>query len=233
MTYSALRARANPEPFHKVTVEFGKWFLVSDDRHVHLDSRDFGEIDSGPAGGCQHIVFRLVGRRRVLRQQEPPLHHLVTRSAAFLLVLAGSHGLRARRRLQPVRALQRSPGSNVRVRPCAQGRRARGHSWPGREAGPQGVAPQARRRQGRGGGRGPHVGALRPQRPEAAPHRRARQRRRLRARAARTRAPLARRNPARPHKPSNRRYPRPGARRRLGTDTRSRSAVERTLLWRS
>jgi signal peptidase I len=61
MTYSALRARENPEPFHKVTVEFGKWFLVSDNRHVHLDSRDFGEIESGPAGGCQHIVFRFWG----------------------------------------------------------------------------------------------------------------------------------------------------------------------------
>jgi signal peptidase I len=61
MTYSALRARAFPEPFHKVTVEVGRWFLVSDDRHVHLDSRDFGTVEAGPAGGCQHIVFRIVG----------------------------------------------------------------------------------------------------------------------------------------------------------------------------
>jgi signal peptidase I len=61
MTYQALRARANPEPFHKVTIEPGKWYLVSDDRHVHLDSRDFGEVESGPVGGCQHIVFRVVG----------------------------------------------------------------------------------------------------------------------------------------------------------------------------
>jgi signal peptidase I len=61
MTYHALRARSNPEPFHPVTIEPGKWFLVSDDRHIHLDSRDFGQIESGPAGGCQHIVFRVVG----------------------------------------------------------------------------------------------------------------------------------------------------------------------------
>jgi signal peptidase I len=60
-TYDALRARANPEPFHPVVVEPGKWFLVSDDRHVHLDSRDFGQIEGGSAGGCQHIVFRIVG----------------------------------------------------------------------------------------------------------------------------------------------------------------------------
>ena len=46
------------EPPTKVEVEAGRWFLVSDDRHLHLDSRDFGQID--PVG-CQHIVFRLVG----------------------------------------------------------------------------------------------------------------------------------------------------------------------------
>ncbi len=60
-SYSALRARANPEPFTPLVVEPGKWFLVSDDRHVHLDSRDFGQLEGGPAGGCQHIVFRLLG----------------------------------------------------------------------------------------------------------------------------------------------------------------------------
>lgn len=60
-TYNALRARSNPEPFHSLVVEPGRWFLVSDDRHVHLDSRDFGQLEGGPAGGCQHIVFRIVG----------------------------------------------------------------------------------------------------------------------------------------------------------------------------
>ena len=59
-TYAALRARDLAAPPTKTTVESGKWFLVSDDRHVHLDSRDFGQID--PAT-CQHIVFRIEGRR--------------------------------------------------------------------------------------------------------------------------------------------------------------------------
>jgi signal peptidase I len=59
MAYSALRAEDRPEPpTRPVTVEAMRWFLVSDDRHVHLDSRDFGQID--PAT-CQHIVYRLVG----------------------------------------------------------------------------------------------------------------------------------------------------------------------------
>jgi signal peptidase I len=59
MAYSALRSEDHPEPPTRVmTVEANRWFLVSDDRHVHLDSRDFGQID--PAT-CQHIVYRLVG----------------------------------------------------------------------------------------------------------------------------------------------------------------------------
>jgi signal peptidase I len=58
MSFSALRAHDHPEPPTKAQVEAGRWFLVSDDRHLHLDSRDFGQID--PVG-CQHIVFRLVG----------------------------------------------------------------------------------------------------------------------------------------------------------------------------
>jgi signal peptidase I len=59
VTYSALRSEDRPEPpTRPVTVEASRWFLVSDDRHVHLDSRDFGQVD--PAT-CQHIVYRLVG----------------------------------------------------------------------------------------------------------------------------------------------------------------------------
>jgi signal peptidase I len=57
-SYSALRSRDHPEPAAKVTIELGKWFLVSDDRHVHLDSRDFGQM---PSTACQHIVFRIIG----------------------------------------------------------------------------------------------------------------------------------------------------------------------------
>lgn len=58
MSFPALRARERPEPATQTTVEAGRWFLVSDDRHVHLDSRDFGEVE---ARTCQHVVFRLVG----------------------------------------------------------------------------------------------------------------------------------------------------------------------------
>ncbi|HEY3819104.1 MAG TPA: signal peptidase I [Polyangiaceae bacterium] len=48
-----------PEPPSKALVEPGRWFLVSDDRHVHVDSRDFGQID---VASCLHIVYRLESR---------------------------------------------------------------------------------------------------------------------------------------------------------------------------
>jgi signal peptidase I len=57
--FSVLRAREHPERLMKATtVEASRWFLLSDDRHIHLDSRDYGQIDPST---CQHIVFRLVG----------------------------------------------------------------------------------------------------------------------------------------------------------------------------
>lgn len=59
-TYSVL---THPEfrEGHTVTkVEPGKAFLVSDDRHIHQDSRDFGPVE---ASTCQHVVFRLWGER--------------------------------------------------------------------------------------------------------------------------------------------------------------------------
>jgi signal peptidase I len=56
--FQALRSKAFPEPPSTTTVEFGKWFLVSDDRHVHLDSRDYGAVEPST---CRHIVVRLVG----------------------------------------------------------------------------------------------------------------------------------------------------------------------------
>lgn len=40
-------------------IEAGKLFLVSDDRHLHQDSRDFGQVD---AESCEHIVYRLWGK---------------------------------------------------------------------------------------------------------------------------------------------------------------------------
>ncbi len=57
--FGALRAatqRADRDP--GMTVEPGTWFLVSDDRHIHLDSRDFGPIEPRT---CRHILFRVVG----------------------------------------------------------------------------------------------------------------------------------------------------------------------------
>jgi signal peptidase I len=39
-------------------VQVGNWYLVSDDRHLHLDSRDFGPIDPR---SCRHVLFRIVG----------------------------------------------------------------------------------------------------------------------------------------------------------------------------
>ena len=40
-------------------VEPGKVFLISDNRLLHQDSRDFGQVD---ASSCEHIVFRLWGQ---------------------------------------------------------------------------------------------------------------------------------------------------------------------------
>lgn len=57
--FAALRAKVRALPTFATTVEAGKIFLVSDNRHMHVDSRDFGAID--PAG-CQHILYRLWGK---------------------------------------------------------------------------------------------------------------------------------------------------------------------------
>jgi signal peptidase I len=58
LTYEALFATEHVETGRAVTVDPGKIFLVSDNRHMHLDSRDFGSIDPS---SCQHVVFRLWG----------------------------------------------------------------------------------------------------------------------------------------------------------------------------
>lgn len=41
-------------------VEAGRLYLVSDNRLMHQDSRDFGQVDSAT---CEHIVYRLWGER--------------------------------------------------------------------------------------------------------------------------------------------------------------------------
>jgi signal peptidase I len=56
VNFSVLRSYANPRSSAKHTVEPGRWFLVSDDRHVHLDSRDYGAMDPQI---CQHVLLRL------------------------------------------------------------------------------------------------------------------------------------------------------------------------------
>ena len=43
---------------HNALVEPGKVYLVSDNRLMHEDSRDFGQVE---ASTCEHIVFRLWG----------------------------------------------------------------------------------------------------------------------------------------------------------------------------
>jgi len=59
ITHEALFAQEHSEGNRSVTVDPGKIMLVSDNRHMHLDSRDFGSIDPS---SCQHIVFRLWGK---------------------------------------------------------------------------------------------------------------------------------------------------------------------------
>jgi signal peptidase I len=58
VTFSVLRARPHTEKLSNATVDAGHWFLVSDDRDVHLDSRDYGQMDPST---CQHVVFRIMG----------------------------------------------------------------------------------------------------------------------------------------------------------------------------
>lgn len=57
-SYEALHTSEFWEPDHSAKVEEGQLFLVSDNRHLHQDSRDFGAVD---AAKCEHVVFRLWG----------------------------------------------------------------------------------------------------------------------------------------------------------------------------
>jgi signal peptidase I len=45
---------------HSAVVEAGKLYLVSDNRFMHQDSRDLGQVD---ASTCEHVVFRLWGEK--------------------------------------------------------------------------------------------------------------------------------------------------------------------------
>lgn len=57
-TFSFLWSQNYNEGQMAANVEAGKVFLVSDNRYIHKDSRDFGQLD---ATSCEHIVFRLWG----------------------------------------------------------------------------------------------------------------------------------------------------------------------------
>jgi signal peptidase I len=57
-TYQIAMATQHPEPDRTALVPAGHLFLLSDNRHLHQDSRDFGPVD---ASLCEHVVFRLWG----------------------------------------------------------------------------------------------------------------------------------------------------------------------------
>lgn len=57
--HPTFRNQKNPEAHREATVEPNRIFLVSDNRHLHLDSRDYGAISPMT---CQHIVFRVWGK---------------------------------------------------------------------------------------------------------------------------------------------------------------------------
>jgi signal peptidase I len=56
--HEVLRDMAHPQATLKTKVESDKVFLVSDNRHLHLDSRDYGQVTPS---SCQHVVYRLWG----------------------------------------------------------------------------------------------------------------------------------------------------------------------------
>lgn len=57
-TFSYLTPTGQGGRRHLTVVEPGKLFLVSDNRVMHQDSRDFGQVD---AESCEHVVYRLWG----------------------------------------------------------------------------------------------------------------------------------------------------------------------------
>jgi signal peptidase I len=54
--FAAYGGKIAPNPTYKTTVPRGTWFLMSDDRHIYLDSRDYGAVD---AQSCQRILARI------------------------------------------------------------------------------------------------------------------------------------------------------------------------------
>jgi signal peptidase I len=57
-SFEYLTSRDYADRHHVARVDPGRVYLVSDNRHMHKDSRDFGTVD---ASTCEHVVFRLWG----------------------------------------------------------------------------------------------------------------------------------------------------------------------------
>jgi len=57
-TYEYLSHQGFSDGDHSTKVEPGRVYLLSDNRHMHRDSRDFGTVD---VTTCEHVVFRLWG----------------------------------------------------------------------------------------------------------------------------------------------------------------------------
>jgi signal peptidase I len=60
ITFDALRLNGNADPTKLVEVPSAQVYLVSDNRHMHLDSRDFNAVDPST---CRRIVARLWSKR--------------------------------------------------------------------------------------------------------------------------------------------------------------------------
>jgi signal peptidase I len=58
-TYGVLAHPEYREGPRSAKVEPERLFLLSDNRHIHKDSRDFGAVE---ASTCEHVVFRLWGQ---------------------------------------------------------------------------------------------------------------------------------------------------------------------------
>jgi signal peptidase I len=59
-SFEILSAPDSQGESHTAMVEAGKLYLVSDNRTMHQDSRDFGQVE---ASTCEHVVFRLWGEQ--------------------------------------------------------------------------------------------------------------------------------------------------------------------------
>lgn len=57
-SYQYLTTRDYGDGHHAAQIDAGRLYLVSDNRHMHKDSRDFGPVE---ASTCEHVVYRLWG----------------------------------------------------------------------------------------------------------------------------------------------------------------------------